>query len=58
MSDGSVNQSIFGGGNKAPVSRDATVIVTGGAVIGNVYGGGNQAEVKGLTKVVIGRQSE
>ena len=54
MTGGTINGSVFGGGNQGTVGSNATVTITGGEIKQNVYGGGNKAVVKGETSVVIG----
>ena len=45
---------VFGGGNLAPVTSNATVTLEGDATVnGDVFGGGNQAVVNGTATVNI-----
>ena len=50
--------SVYGGGNESKSLNNATVTITGDAVIyGDVFGGGNKADVVGNAKVIIGDSS-
>jgi hypothetical protein len=56
MTNGIVENTVFGGGNAAVVEGDTKVTILDGTIGGNVYGGGNQGDVTGKTKVQIGKQ--
>lgn len=58
IKDGTVAQSVFGGGNESPSRDNTSVTIDGNAVVGtNVYGGGNVATVDGSSVVNMNQGS-
>lgn len=53
VNDGTVTQSVYGGGNVAAYAGSPVVTINGGTVTQSVYGGGNLANVSGSTTVTV-----
>ena len=49
MSGGTVNNSMYGGGNEADIKGNANVTMTGGTVKNRIFGGGNKGSVGTFT---------